>query len=99
MEPYGVHFSFRMSLSLVSRAIDGFSSSDTAVGIPFLLHTLSPNGVTGCDWLYPQLLLLFVGIKRLHLGSLDRSIGHIELRLSPCPAILNSRRDRKGYPA
>jgi hypothetical protein len=42
MEPYGVHFSFRLSLSLVSRAIDGFSSSDAAVGIPFLLRTLSP---------------------------------------------------------
>ena len=35
---------FRLSLSLISRAIDQFSSSGAVVGIPFLLRTLLPMG-------------------------------------------------------
>jgi hypothetical protein len=45
----------------------------------------------GCDWLCTQLPALSATIKRLHLGSLDRSIGHIALRLSPCPATCTTR--------
>lgn len=64
---------------------------DAAVGIPFLLHTTSPNGFAGCDWLCMQLPVLFAGIKRLSLGFLDRGIGHIALRLSPSPATCTTR--------
>jgi hypothetical protein len=50
---------------------------DAAVGTPFLPHIPPPNGFAGCDWLCTQLPVLFAGIKRLSLSSLDGSIGHI----------------------